>query len=91
MNFLGDFTANWGSHSNITTPVFDTDGDPTTFSTAELTSIHFIWAEMSEDSRLSMLISTEDPLVYPHGVVERVNIGGRGDWLGTPAGGVRAH
>src|SRR5262249_12911273 len=35
LNFTGDFTAHWGSYSNINTPAYDIDGDPTTFTQTE--------------------------------------------------------
>jgi hypothetical protein len=89
LNFLGDFTTHWGSYSNITTPVFDLDGDPTTFSSAELTAIDHVWQRVSEDfAPFNVNITTVDPGIFPNGVAMKVDIGGGGSWLGTPAGGV---
>ena len=39
LDFDGHFEATWGSYSNITTPVFNQDGDATSFSSAEIGTI----------------------------------------------------
>src|SRR5262245_23135601 len=49
LNFAGDFESQWGSWTNITTPAFDTDSDPTNFSQSELNAIHDIWQSVAED------------------------------------------
>jgi hypothetical protein len=89
LNFLGDFTPAWGRHANITTPVFDLDGDATTFSSSELVAIERIFERVSEDfAPFDVNITTVDPGQYLDTVAMKVNIGGAGGWLGTPAGGV---
>src|SRR5262249_6432351 len=49
LDFVGDYVSSWGSYSNITTPAFDQDGNPTTFSDGELASITNIWGRVAED------------------------------------------
>src|SRR5262245_43283763 len=49
LDFDGDHEAQWGSSTNITTPAFDTDSNPSTFSSSELAAIQDIWAYVAED------------------------------------------
>jgi hypothetical protein len=49
LDFDGDFQASWGAWSNITTPAFDTNGDPSTFSAGEIAAIQETWARVAED------------------------------------------
>ena len=55
----------WNAQSglpNILTGAFDVDGDPTTFSDAERTTIQSIWERISEDFRpFEVDVTTEDP------------------------------
>ena len=44
LDFTGDFTSVYGSYKNITTPAYDQDGDPSTFSDGEIASIAKIWS-----------------------------------------------
>jgi fibronectin type 3 domain-containing protein len=87
LDFNGHFEAVWGSFTNITTPVFDTDGDPTTFSNSELSVITAVWRYVTEDfAPFNINVTTvEPPINVP---TMRVSIGGDGAWLGVPAGGV---
>src|SRR5436190_6594355 len=48
LDFNGHFESSWGSYSNVNTPAFDTDGDVSTFSDSELSSIYQIWAAIAE-------------------------------------------
>ncbi len=86
-----------GSFSNVTTPVFDRDGDPTTFSDAELESIYDIWSRVVEDfSPFNVDVTTvEPPELAPgvpetaaNGVAMRISIGGDGSWYGAVVRGV---
>lgn len=89
LDFDGHFEAVWGSYSNITTPVFDIDGDASTFSDTELTRITNIWKRVAEDfAPFQIDVTTEDPGDFSNGHGLRVSIGGGGAWLGSPAGGV---
>src|SRR5262245_5125576 len=89
LNFTGDFTASWGSFSNITTPAYDIDGDPTTFSQTELNNITQIWQYVAEDyAPFNINVTTVQPSNMGHGFTQKVDIGGGGGWLGNLAGGV---
>ena len=89
LDFNGHFDSVWGAHRNITTPAFDQDGDVTTFSDGELTTIRNIWAQVSEDfAPFKINVTTVEPASFGNGVAMRVAIGGDGNWLGGEAGGV---
>ncbi len=97
LDLNGHFEAQWGSYSNITTPVFDQDGDPTTFSDAELESIYDIWSRVTEDfAPFNVNVTTvEPPELAPgvpetaaNGVAMRISIGGNGSWYGAVVRGV---
>lgn len=90
LDFNGNFEAQWGQWRNASTPVFDQDGDRTTFSDTELASIREIWARVSEDySSFNVDVTTEDPGSFGDGQAIRVCIGGHySDWFGQAAGGV---
>jgi PKD repeat protein len=88
----------YAAGGNITTPAFDLDGVPTSFSTAELDRIQLIWLRVVEDfAPFDVDVTTEDPGVEAlrrstsldgaYGI--RVCIGGNySDWFGASAGGV---
>jgi Ca2+-binding RTX toxin-like protein len=81
----------WGwDHNNITTPAFDQDGDPTTFSNGELTAIRQIWERVEEDfAPFNVNVTTVDPGDFSNRKGLRAAIGGTyADWLGEAAGGV---
>jgi hypothetical protein len=90
LDFNGHFQASWGSWSNATTPVYDTDGDATTFSSGELTAIQQIWARVAEDyAPFNVDVTTIDPGSLANKVVAHIAIGGSAsDWYGSSAGGV---
>ena len=89
LDFNGHFDAVWGSYSNITTPAFDQDGDATTFSSGELSTIQQIWQYVAEDyAPFKINVTTVLPASFANGVAQRVVIGGNGSWLGQSAGGV---
>ncbi len=90
LDFNGHFQASWGSWSNATTPVYDQDGDQTTFSAGELSSIQEIWARVSEDyAPFNIDVTTIAPGSLADRVVAHIAIGGNySDWYGTGAGGV---
>jgi PKD repeat protein len=84
--------------ASIVTPPYDTDGNPSSFSSAELAGIQEIWRRVSEDyAPFDVDVTTEDPGLEAlrkttttdtaYGV--RVCIGGSSyTWLGAGAGGV---
>jgi hypothetical protein len=98
LDFDGHFEPSWGSYSNIVTPVYDSDGDPAAFSTAELTLIENVWKIVAEDfAPFNINVTTKEPAVLAADVpIEQANrlalrvaIGGSSnDWYHAPAGGV---
>jgi hypothetical protein len=88
LDFDGHFEPTWGSFSNVTTPVFDKDGDATTFSDNELSTIQEVWQRVSEDfAPFNVDVTTVNPGNFSNGVGLRASIGGNGSWYGS-AGGV---
>jgi Abnormal spindle-like microcephaly-assoc'd, ASPM-SPD-2-Hydin/Metallo-peptidase family M12B Reprolysin-like len=90
LDFNGNFETAWGSYSNVTTRVFDRDGDATTFSDSEISTIREIWARVAEDfSPFNIDVTTVDPGNFANGNAVRLAIGGNySDWFGQSAGGV---
>jgi hypothetical protein len=89
LDFVGDDTADWGGLRPGHTPALDQDGDPTTFSQAELDTIRGAWAAVAEDySPFSLNVTTVDPGNRDDFKTMEVVIGGNGAWYGQPAGGV---
>lgn len=90
LDFNGNFESTWGSYRNVTTRVFDQDGDATTFSANEISTIREIWARVSEDyAPFNIDVTTIDPGNFANGAAVRLAIGGNySDWFGQAAGGV---
>ncbi|MBL8823668.1 MAG: fibronectin type III domain-containing protein [Planctomycetia bacterium] len=89
LDFNGHFDAAWGSYRNITTPVFDQDNDPSTFSDSELDTIRNIWTIVAEDyAPFKINVTTVEPPSFANGVALRVAIGGDGAWTGGSYGGI---
>lgn len=90
LDFNGHNQGTWVNYNNVSTPVFDIDGNPTTYSDQELERITRIWQRVSEDySPFNVNVSTVEPLSFDDRVALRVPIGGSWrDWYGTSAGGV---
>lgn len=93
LDFNGD------TNSSVTTPVYDRDGDPTTFSDQELNNIFVIWSRTAEDyAPFNIDVTTEQPPELASGVPDsaangvalRVAIGGTGSWTGGVYGGIAA-
>lgn len=92
------WNSSYTSGASFTTPPFDQDGNTTSFSSAELTTIQRIWQRVVEDySIYDVDVTTEDPGLEAlrkststdtaYGV--RVCIGGSSyDWFKAGAGGV---
>lgn len=88
----------YAAGADITSPAFDTDGSPTTFSASEQAVIQEVWKRVSEDYAIwDIDVTTEDPGLEAirrlatsdskYGV--RCVIGGSStQWLGSAAGGV---
>lgn len=101
LDFTGDVNNNWGGYTPGVTPAYDIDGDPTTFSTAELSNINEIWQRVSEKySPFNIDVTTQNPGTLAHDVVMKVVIGGDGSnghvdaqgnkiyWAGGRYGGI---
>lgn len=89
LDFTGAPAQTWGSYQVPATPAYDVDGDPSTFSDAELARIHEIWARVAEKfSPFNLDITTQDPGLYAPGHALRVVIGGDGAWDIANSGGV---
>lgn len=92
LDFDGDTTATWdtgGSYHPGTTPAFDSDGDPTTFSAAELSTINEVCLRVAEKySPFNVNVTTVDPGTYADKAAIRVVIGGDGAWTGGKYGGI---
>lgn len=90
LDFNGHFESSWGGRTNVVTPAYDTDGDTSTFSDAELSNISQIWARVVEDyAPFNIDVTTIDPGYVAEREVAVVAIGGSSsDWYGSSAGGV---
>jgi hypothetical protein len=89
LDFVGAPAMTWLAYSVPATPAYDQDGDPTTFSSAELTSITEIWQGVAEEySPFNINVTTVAPAALVHGQNMELIIGGSGSWLGAAAGGV---
>lgn len=92
------WNSTYAAGADITSPAFDTDGSPTTFSASEQAAIQEIWKRVSEDyAPWDINVTTQDPGLdsirrtsnsdTKYGV--RCVVGGSStQWLGTAAGGV---
>ena len=90
LDFDGNVEKQWGSHTNVVTTPYDTDGNKASFSAAELAAIREIWARVAEDyAPFNLNVTTVAPPVIADRVAARVAIGGSySDWYGSTAGGV---
>jgi hypothetical protein len=96
LDFTGDVTDSWGyGYHPGTTPAYDIDGDPTTFSQEELDNIHEIWQRVAEAySPFNVNVTTKDPGTLLKSKSARIIVGGDGDnglgyyWPGARAGGI---
>jgi hypothetical protein len=90
LDFNGSNTGNWGSFSNVVTPVYDIDNDETTFSGIELNWITEIWQRVAEDyAPFKINVTTVDPGNLINKRTAVIAIGGNhSDWYNSPAGGV---
>jgi len=102
---FGGFTINkWaGGSMPGTTPAFDENGDPTSFSSQELSDIQQIWSRVAAIyAPFNVNVTTVDPAIaagqatndttreeyYDNQAgIEHTIIGGNGDWPGAPGGG----
>jgi len=84
-------SATWADfYGVIDHPGMNFEGDPSSYTPAELTYIQQVWEQVSEDySPFDINVTTVEPdgLDGP-GVALRVVFTANSDWLGIPAGGV---
>ena len=80
----------WLGQPVPTTPAYDVDGDPTTFSSTELNNIKEIWSRVAEKySPFNIDVTTQDPGNRDNFKTTQIVVGGSSaDWLGAEAGGV---
>jgi hypothetical protein len=90
LDFNGHVEARWGGYSSVVTPAFDTDGNKSSFSAAELAAIREVWSRVAEDyAPFKINVTTVAPPQIADRVAVRVAIGGSySDWYGRSAGGV---
>lgn len=90
LDFNGHVQGTWGSWSNVRTPAFDQDGNPSSFSSTELAAIREIWTRVAEDyAPFQIDVTTIEPASFADRAAVRVAIGGNwSDWFGSSAGGV---
>lgn len=106
LDFDGHITTNTGWNTStgideIVTPAYDSDGNTTSFSTAELNSIIDMWYQVQEDfAPFNVNVTTLDlSSIDPNWLINTgsgdtnwgstVAIGGSyHDWYGSPAGGI---
>jgi hypothetical protein len=95
LDFDGDFTAVWGSYRPGATPAYDTDADPTTFTSDELVNIQQIFLGIAEEfSPFNVNVTTVDPGSLTDYQSMRIVVGGDGKngsdtyWTGVRAGGI---
>jgi hypothetical protein len=84
-------SADWTQNGTraVSTPVYDIDGDLTTFSDEELRRMEEVWYRVSEDfAPFDINVTTVDPGTFNDFQAIRVSIGGDGAWGGAPSGGV---
>lgn len=62
LDFDGNWESSWGGSSNVLTPAYDTNGDPTSYTIEEQRRIHEAWSRVSEDfAPFNVDVTTEDP------------------------------
>ncbi len=93
LNFVGAPAFNWAGTNVPTTPAYDVDGDPSTFSSQELLNIRQIWTSVAEAySTFNVDVTTVDPSpathTYTQGQVAEAIIGGNNSWTGENVGGL---
>lgn len=95
LDFDGHFEATWGAYTNVTSPAFDRDGNPTSLSVEELQYIQDVWEIVAEDyAPFNVNVTTIEPAVLAagvpgdqaNGVALRIAIGGTDLVLGANAG-----
>ncbi|MDP9174151.1 MAG: hypothetical protein M3O30_09840, partial [Planctomycetota bacterium] len=92
LDFTGAQAFAWSAYNVPVTPAFDLDGDPTTFSSGELSVIRQIWGAVAEAySPFNIDVTTVDPNPsnpgnYAVNQAMRIVIGGSNSWIGNYGG-----
>src|ERR1041384_8201925 len=64
LDFDGNVERQWGSHTSVVTPPYDTDGNKTSFSATEVAAIREIWTRLAEDyAPFNLNVTTVPPAV----------------------------
>jgi hypothetical protein len=88
LDFNGAPPTQWGSYNVPTTPAYDLDDDPSTFSQPELDGVREVWSRVSEKySPFNVNVTTVDPGTYEYGETVRLVVGGDSNWAGGVYGG----
>jgi hypothetical protein len=88
LNFTGAPLQDWGQYPGASAPAFDTDGDPNSFSSAEVGQIREIWARVAEKySPFNVDVTTVTPADLSEYTTAQLIIGGDGAWTGGRYGG----
>jgi Ca2+-binding RTX toxin-like protein len=81
LNFTGAAPSRWGLFDVPTTPAYDRDGDPGTFSNSEIAAVQEIWARVAEKySPFNIDVTTVNPGNTNNRETLQVVIGGNGQW-----------
>ena len=89
LDFVGAPAQVWNGYFVPQTPAFDLDGDPTTFSPAELAAIQQTWACVAEKySPFNVNVTTIPPDSLEHNSNMEIVIGGNSNWTGGATGGI---
>lgn len=89
-NVLGSWSTGGRTFTNVSTPVWDMDGDTTSFSSAEQALIREVWSRVAEDyAPFDINVSTDYYGSFADGQALQVCIGGNNtDWLHLDASGI---
>lgn len=89
-NFQSSFSSDGKTFTNITTPVWDMDGNRNSFNSDEQAVIKEVWARVAEDyAPFNINVSTDYYGTFNNGQALRVAIGGDNtDWLHQDASGI---
>src|SRR5262245_42662929 len=101
LDFTGNFESDWWNYDdhgnpvhfhNVTTPAFDTDGNPASFSADEKALITQIWSRVAEDyAPFNINVSTDYYGSFNDRQALKVAVGGDNtDWLHQDASGISA-
>ena len=83
------YSGTWNGKTPGTTPAYDVDGNPASFSTTELNNIQQIFLRVAEKySPFNIDVTTQNPGNENNKETARLVVGGDGAWYGQPAGGV---